>query len=240
MTIREDTYSQLLIKKQETEFIFLITLLTEKRVIQEAVKYGFTSSLLTDDVAKKIYKSFVDGAVSPSLLRVKDKTLYNQYVNKCSELGYDPLEYALAPIRFTVESLIRYSKTIDVFQDIHSVNNKLTETNVDDCITELYTKLIKIQISRKNKDSNIKTIVNKAFDARAERSEGDLAGYSTGITALDTALGGLQKGQLITVAAQTSFGKSLLAVHMMCEALKDNAHCIYYSLEMSQEQYWRR
>lgn len=61
--------------------------------------------------------------------------------------------------------------------------------------------------------------------------------FGTGIPALDRATnGGVKRGELLTVAAPTSGGKSILLAQLAHEAIRNNRHTIFFSLEMSAVQ----
>lgn len=67
--------------------------------------------------------------------------------------------------------------------------------------------------------------------------DGALRGVSTGFPDIDNVLAGLQKSDLIVLAARPSFGKTSLALDFAKNvALKENVPVGFFSLEMSQEQ----
>ena len=66
--------------------------------------------------------------------------------------------------------------------------------------------------------------------------EGEISHILTGFTALDDCLGGLQKSDLIILAARTSLGKTSLALNIARNAAVDQKACVaLFSLEMSRE-----
>jgi replicative DNA helicase len=84
------------------------------------------------------------------------------------------------------------------------------------------------------------SLINPCFDdieARAERP----AGISTGFTKLDQMLGGLRRKQLITVAAATGMGKTLLLVDFARHiSIRLGLTVAFFSLEMSNEEVFDR
>jgi replicative DNA helicase len=61
--------------------------------------------------------------------------------------------------------------------------------------------------------------------------------FSTGLGYLDEVTGGgLKRGELVTIAAPTSGGKSILLVQMALEAIKANKRVVFFSLEMPAAQ----
>lgn len=75
----------------------------------------------------------------------------------------------------------------------------------------------------------------------AGKSQTTLTGIDTGFTKLNRMTAGLQRTDLIILAARPSMGKTSLAVNICCHAaLKDKKKVAIFSLEMSSEQLIRR
>ena len=70
----------------------------------------------------------------------------------------------------------------------------------------------------------------------SELREGEVSHILTGFTALDDCLGGLQRSDLIILAARTSLGKTSLALNIARNAAVNQKACVaLFSLEMSRE-----
>lgn len=70
-------------------------------------------------------------------------------------------------------------------------------------------------------------------DIEERRASGNrLVGISTGITALDNAIGGLRNNALYIVGGRTGTGKSSLAMTIGMNVAKEQKHVLYCSLEM--------
>ncbi len=70
-----------------------------------------------------------------------------------------------------------------------------------------------------------------------QASEGEILGVPTGLRDLDTILGGLQKSDLILLAARPGVGKTSLALNIALNAaVRFHKHVAFFSLEMSAEQ----
>jgi replicative DNA helicase len=85
----------------------------------------------------------------------------------------------------------------------------------------------------------IKSVLTEAFDRIDElhRESGKLRGIRTGFTDLDNILAGLQKSDLIIIAARPSIGKTTLALDIARQvATKSKVPVGLFSLEMSKEQ----
>jgi len=85
----------------------------------------------------------------------------------------------------------------------------------------------------------LKEILAEAFERIEEihRDRGKLRGTPTGFTALDNMLAGLQKSDLIIIAARPSVGKTSLALDIARHiAVQNNSAVGIFSLEMAKEQ----
>jgi len=89
----------------------------------------------------------------------------------------------------------------------------------------------------------IKTVLLESF-SRIEQmaeSKGGITGITTGFTDLDNKTSGLQRSDLVLIAARPSMGKTAFALNMaLNSALKGNASVAVFSLEMSKEQLVQR
>lgn len=84
----------------------------------------------------------------------------------------------------------------------------------------------------------IKTALEDAFDRidALHREKGKLRGIPTGFASLDNYLSGLQKSDLVILAARPSVGKTSLALDFARNAAKSGYAVGVFSLEMSKEQ----
>ncbi|MDF2839500.1 MAG: replicative helicase [Clostridia bacterium] len=90
---------------------------------------------------------------------------------------------------------------------------------------------------------HIKKILNSNFDKIEELylNKGKITGVSTGFNDLDEMLSGLQKADLVLVAARPSMGKTSFILNMVQQAgIRDKVATAIFSLEMSKEQLTQR
>ncbi len=86
---------------------------------------------------------------------------------------------------------------------------------------------------------HVGVVLHKVFDHLTELSQSDSAipGLSTGLRDLDMKINGLNKSDLVLVAARPAMGKSALALNLgMNVAKKYNKTVAIFNLEMSREQ----
>ena len=86
---------------------------------------------------------------------------------------------------------------------------------------------------------HIGTILHKVFDHLTELSQSDSAipGLSTGLRDLDSKINGLNKSDLVLIAARPAMGKTSFALNIgLTVAKKYDRTVAFFSLEMSREQ----
>ncbi len=93
-----------------------------------------------------------------------------------------------------------------------------------------------------NSFAQIKDVLMSVFNPLEERAmnKGSLTGITTGYDDLDRMTSGLQRSDLILLAARPSMGKTALALNIAMNAVKSGASVALFSLEMSKEQYVQR
>ena len=107
----------------------------------------------------------------------------------------------------------------------------------EDKLINLIKKRRTSQIMEINKAS---TLVYEQIQKYTE-NKSDLTGLNTGYSKLNKATLGLQKGDLMILAARPSVGKSTYAINLALQVSKtNNAHVAFFSLEMSVEQLMMR
>ena len=93
--------------------------------------------------------------------------------------------------------------------------------------------------SRSGGFSGVSSIVPRAFKSIEEafQSGSDVTGLHTGFADMDRKTGGLQKGDLIIIAARPSMGKTSFALNLAYNvAMKEKVGVGVFSLEMAREQ----
>lgn len=135
------------------------------------------------------------------------------------------------------KSILR--KLLRAASDITALGFQESE-DVDELLDEAEKKLY--SVSQRYYQQNfipIKSVLNQAFDRIDElhRESGKLRGLPTGFGALDNLLAGLQKSDLVILAARPSVGKTTLALDIARHvASRQKIPVGIFSLEMSKEQ----
>ncbi len=175
-------------------------------------------------------------------------------LDKLKELGYyhdNSGDYILQLMEITPTAahVVRYANIVKDkamlrgLADAASDITQLVHEQVGTPAEMLETAEKKIYALRKGErgDSleHIGTILYKVFDHLTELSESDSAipGLSTGLRDLDMKINGLNKSDLILVAARPAMGKSAFALNIGLSVAKQyNKTVAVFNLEMSREQ----
>lgn len=114
------------------------------------------------------------------------------------------------------------------------------DMNLEVILDQAEQKLFAVsQKSMKQNFVSINEILHETFDRLDElhREKGKLRGVATGFSDLDSKLGGLQKSDLVILAARPSMGKTSLALDMVRHvAMNEKQAVAVFSLEMSKDQ----
>ena len=116
--------------------------------------------------------------------------------------------------------------------------------DVQDVVDQAEQLIFSISERRLERDlMPIRSVMRRVMDEleELERRRGEVLGVPTGFKPLDKLLGGMQKSDLIIVAARPGMGKTSLALTMALNAAKlHSARVAVFSLEMSSEQLVQR
>jgi replicative DNA helicase len=131
-------------------------------------------------------------------------------------------------------------RLIAASQDIATVSYDETKT-LQELIEEAETRLFDVSQKHVRQDiTSLESILGDSFDRLDDlhRNKGGLRGIPTGLKDLDKLLAGLQRSDLIIIAARPSMGKTALMLNMSLDiATKAKQGAVlYFSLEMSKEQ----
>ena len=175
-------------------------------------------------------------------------------LNKMKELGVhkeNSTDYIkqLMEITPTAANVVRYANIVRekaMLRGLAQASSDITEMVADEVGTAsemLETAEKKIYALRKGERNDslehIGTVLHKVFDHLTELSQSDslIPGLSTGLRDLDTKINGLNKSDLILVAARPAMGKSAFALNLAINVAKKYKKTVaIFNLEMSREQ----
>ena len=175
-------------------------------------------------------------------------------LEKLKELGYyrdSSVDYIrqLMDITPTAANAVRYANIVRdkaMLRGLGQAASDITETVYEQTGTPqeiLENAEKKIYALRKGERGDtlehIGTVLHKVFDRLAELSQSDSAipGLSTGLHDLDTKINGLNKSDLLLIAARPAMGKSAFALNLGLNVAKKYKKTVaIFNLEMSREQ----
>jgi replicative DNA helicase len=120
--------------------------------------------------------------------------------------------------------------------------HKIDEDLTDQLVERVQARIHQATTGSASEDSTSwADVADETISAIEAAAEGATQGLSTGLTDLDSLIGGLGAGQLIIVAGRPAMGKSvLLADFCRQAAFRDNMTAALFSLEMSKQEFGRR
>lgn len=130
-------------------------------------------------------------------------------------------------------------RLIQASQDIANMGHNET-LGLQALIEEAETRLFDVSQRHIHQDvTSLETILSESFERLDElhKDKGKIRGVATGYKDLDNILAGMQKSDLLILAARPSMGKTALALNIAHNvALRDKLPVLLFSLEMSKEQ----
>ena len=175
-------------------------------------------------------------------------------LNKMKELGVhhdNSRDYILQLMEITptAANVVRYANIVRekaMLRGLAQASTDISEMVSDEVGTAaemLETAEKKIYALRKGERNDslehIGTVLHKVFDHLTELSQSDslIPGLSTGLRDLDTKINGLNKSDLLLVAARPAMGKSAFALNIAVNVAKKYKKTVaVFNLEMSREQ----
>ena len=114
------------------------------------------------------------------------------------------------------------------------------EQSLQTAIEQAETKLFEVSQQHTKQDVvSLETVLSQSFDRLDElhKDKGSIRGIPTGYKDMDNILAGLQRADLIVLAARPSMGKTALALNLAHNvSVKAGLPVLIFSLEMSKEQ----
>ena len=200
---------------------------------------------------KIIFRSIVslyNKKVIPNLLSLAEELRSTGYLEKVT-LDY---VFSIAEVAHTTAFAEFYSQTIkekSVLRNLIRIGEEIIQeateakTSLSNILDNVEKKIFSITSGSDSVEfENITPILQRSFD-RIRHAMDDpqgLTGISTGFKDFDNLTSGLQKSDLILLAARPSMGKTALALNMAMNSAIANNFVAIFSLEMSKEQLGHR
>lgn len=232
----------------EAEMSALGSLMLDKDAIYKVVDY-LSPRDFYKPVHKEIYEAMVDLFSRREPIDVLSVTSRLREKKKLEEIGGSSYLATLVNTVPTATHVANYASIvrrkrllrdlIDASHHIAQLGYKESE-EVDELLDEAEQKIFGItKDSLRQEFFSVNETLEEAWERieRLHKGDGALRGVSTGFSDLDNILGGLQKSDLVVIAARPSLGKTSLALNIAKNAaLGENKTVGIFSLEMSREQ----
>ncbi len=224
-------------------------------IIQNSVLSQILDVLTPDDffspANKYIFEAMQEMAAKEPPVPIDELTLLSQLESKQQLEQTGGVDYLnelsqKTPVAENAESYAQIVREKGQLRDIiltaHEVARRGQEENSDnisDFIAEATDRLQSIDARTRLKSySHLKEVLATNFELLEKISESpeNVTGVPTGFTELDDLTRGLQKGDLIILAARPSMGKTALAINMaIYAAVHAQIPALIFSLEMPKE-----
>lgn len=233
--------NKVIIRDEDCENVVLGTLLSKMNAFDECREY-LDSDCFYSRKNQRIYEAIrvlsdkgepiSTISVLAELNKNKDNDI-EAYTLVCIESNSDFLNYLLFAQRL---------KELSIRRKFYRIGQQLITAGVCECedIADVYVKTKdSLCLTMDAATDNVVSLDNSLNDWYSQMLEmknlDGVVGTPTGFDRIDEE-GGLQKGDLIIVAAETSQGKSAFALSLALSAIQNKHPVIYYSLEMSRLQ----
>ena len=186
--------------------------------------------------------------ITPNMLTIAEEL---RRTNEIEKVGYG-LIMSLGEVAFTTAYAENYAQTIkeksSLRQLIKAGEEIVTEAYddnkpVDEILDIAEKKIFNVTAKSGGTEMEIvQPILKRSFEKiqLAVENKGLPTGVSSGFTDFDKVTSGLQKSDLILIAARPSMGKTALALNLALNAALKNNVVAIFSLEMSKEQIGHR
>ncbi len=170
-------------------------------------------------------------------------------INDVGGMGYVSSLTSIVPSSASYNHYIELVKKVSILRQLIAISGDIIDeaykSGSDESLIGIAEKKI-YEIAEKGQQGSLEKIdlsVQKVIDnfELIHKEGGTIHGIKTGFHQIDKATNGLQKSDLIILAARPGVGKTSLAMNIVSNAaLNSKAKCAVFSLEMGREQLARR
>ena len=232
---------KLLPSEPQAERLVLGTIMTERNALNE-VRDILSPDCFYDKLNRSVYEAItaIDArGESPDLVTVANEMRKNSDAvdfYTLSQIGtcYTNDIYQHAAILHDKEKRRRFIE-IGMLMQQRAYSE---ENDIVDILTEAEESLKGLFQSSKDNIATLNQAIREVNEQMSRNASDDrpLTGTPTGFSKIDGRSGGLQKSDLIVIAADTSSGKTSLAIALTLSAAKYGDGVAFYSMEMKKEQ----
>lgn len=226
-------------------------------LLNKEALYEVLEVLKPDDFYSEMHQEIYEAVLSlyrknepVDMLTVSEELKKRNTLEMVGGRSYVAMLSATVP---STSNAVQYAKIIGekaILRRLINASSEITEqayqekTEPEVVLDHAEQAIFEIAQTRQKRDFEpLKDVLYKNLDRIDEvaKLDGGLTGLSTGFIELDKKTSGLQKSDLIILAARPSMGKTAFALNISQNAaLKSGAKVLIFSLEMSKEQLGQR
>ena len=223
------------------------SMLVDKDAVIKAIELLKSEDFYRDD-HKEIYAAMLDtyGKGDPiDFLTIKEALKLRSSIDKVGGDTYLSSLIDMVPTTSNIESYVKIVEEKSTLRSlIRAANDVISygyaETEEVDKIIDMTEKRIFDVLQNRNAKGyiSIKDVLVDTFDAieKLYNSKTNISGISSGFRDVDLKTSGLNKSDLLIVAARPSMGKTAFALNVATAVAKSKVPVLIFSLEMSKDQ----
>lgn len=198
------------------------------------------------DAYDAVFKLFSQGEPRIDMITVRNQMLYTGRYQEHEILQYMENITRENVSSTGINSYIKMVKEKSMLRKIAGVSSDVTQliSRGTEDGTELLAlaeqRILDLRQQRTNQDMvDVSEMLQQMYEHLIEKSQrgADISGLSTGLVDLDKALSGLNKSDLILLAARPGMGKTSMALNVLLSVAKISKKTVaFFSLEMSMVQ----
>lgn len=220
----------------EAQIECLRSLIAQPKMVSE-ISQVLSSNFFTDPDLHNVYLAILD---EPSEKGISKAGLENYLVNNYQLIPQDKFDYLFAqdpPVQPPMEiaAVVKRHALTGLTEKLFQENLSQIQEDLPGTIEEVRKGIDKIseQIVSGKEDTFENRLESFIEKINSSKSEDKIPSF---YPTLDKYTGGWGKGQLITVAARTAVGKSIVAVNCALSAIMNKKSVLFFSLEMGVEE----
>ena len=236
----------------EAEQAVIGSMLTDKDAVISALEILKPEDFYRDD-NKAIFTSIINLYTKGEpidFITVKSQLVEDGKLEQVGGVEYIATLPDKVPTTANVEQYIQIVEEKSILRKLIKTSNEIIELGysqveeTDAIIEQAEKKIFDMMKNRNQKGyTPIKDVLVETF-AQIEKlynQKGNITGVPTGFTDLDNRTSGLNKSDLVLIAARPAMGKSALAINMATyAAVHEHIPVVIFNLEMSKEQVGNR
>lgn len=216
-----------------------------------------TETIKPDDFYKEAHKIIYECMITLSnkgepidLITLTEELRKQGYLNDIGGISYITSLSTIVPTTSNVKYYADIVKEKSVLRKLIKASNEIINlgysgaTKIEDVLEQAEKSIFDISQEKTSDDfKSINLVLMDAYDMieKLYTNKSDVTGITTGFKDLNKKINGLQRTDLILIAARPAMGKTAFSLNLVQNAaLKGDASVAVFSLEMSKEQLVQR